>query len=191
MREPSWKQLLIEGWVFIVIGVICFVGGLVAGGLLGSTKTETVTVAAASNAAEEAEPAEATAEPTEPGEGTGVSATGGSASNEPGTQAFASNGCGSCHTFKAANSTGTTGPNLNEYLAPDDDKAGIEEMIVDPNSEIAEGYSANVMPTSYGQSIPKGELEQLVQFLIANSRAGGGKPEGPGGEENDVGGPSN
>jgi hypothetical protein len=63
-------------------------------------------------------------------------------------------------------------------------------MIADPNSEIAEGYSANVMPKTYGQSIPKGELEQLVQFLINNSPAGGGKPEGPGGEEHDVGGPT-
>ena len=64
-------------------------------------------------------------------------------------------------------------------------------MIADPNSEIAEGYSANVMPQTYGQSIPKGELEQLVEFLINNSPAGGGKPEGPGGEEHDVGGPTN
>ena len=122
---------------------------------------------------------------------TGGAATGGNASNEAGAPVFASNGCGSCHTFKAANSTGTTGPDLNEYLAPDDDKAGIEEMIVDPNAEIAEGYPPNVMPTNYGQSISKGELEQLVQFLIKNSPAGGAKPEGPGGEENDVGGPTN
>jgi hypothetical protein len=61
-------------------------------------------------------------------------------------------------------------------------------MIVDPNAEIAEGYAANVMPQTYGQSIPTKELEQLVQFLIDNSRAGGTQPEGPGGEENDVGG---
>jgi cytochrome c551/c552 len=176
--------MLIEGWAFIVIGVVAFVGGLIAGGLLGSTKTETVYVAAPSNAAEETAAGE-------PEEGTGVAAAGGNASKEAGAQVFASNGCGSCHTFKAADSSGTTGPDLNEYLAPDDDKTGIEEMIVDPNSEIAEGYSANVMPTSYGQSISKGELEQLVQFLINNSPAGGTKPEGPGGEEHDVGGPSN
>jgi mono/diheme cytochrome c family protein len=176
MGEPSWKRMLIEGWAFIVIGVICFVGGLIAGGLLGTTKTETVTVAAPSTAAEEVEAGEAEEE---------------TASGEPGAQVFASSGCGSCHTLKAANSTGTTGPDLNEYLAPDDDKAGIEEMIVAPNSEIAEGYSANVMPKTYGESISKGELEQLVQFLINNSPAGGRKPEGPGGEERDVGGPTN
>lgn len=113
----------------------------------------------------------------------------------PGAQIFANNGCGGCHTFAAANSGGVTGPNLNEYLAPDDNAAGIEEMIVNPNAEIAEGFPANVMPQDYGQTISKKELEDLVQFLVENSPAGegkeGAKPEGPGGEEHDVGGPSN
>lgn len=113
----------------------------------------------------------------------------------PGAQVFANNGCGGCHTFAAANSGGVTGPNLNEYLSPDDNAAGIEEMIVNPNAEIAEGFPANVMPQNYGQTISKKELEDLVQFLVENSPAGegkeGAKPEGPGGEEHDVGGPSN
>ena len=109
----------------------------------------------------------------------------------PGAQVFANNGCGGCHTLAAANSGGVTGPNLNEYLAPDDNFAGVEEMIVDPNAEIAEGYPANVMPQNYGESLTKKELKDLVQFLIENTPAGGSKPEGPGGEENDVGGPSN
>jgi cytochrome c551/c552 len=125
------------------------------------------------------------------GAGKGGEATGGNAQSEQGAQVFASNGCGSCHAFKAANSTGTVGPDLNEFLAPDDDMAGIEEMIVDPNAEIAEGFSANVMPPNYGQTISTKELEALVRFLIKNSPAGGTKPEGAGGEEHDVGGPSN
>ncbi len=109
----------------------------------------------------------------------------------PGAQVFANNGCGGCHTLAAANSGGVTGPNLNEYLAPDDNFAGVEEMIVDPNAEIAEGFPANVMPQNYGETLTKKELKDLVQFLIENTPAGGNKPEGPGGEENDVGGPSN
>jgi mono/diheme cytochrome c family protein len=174
MRKPSWKTLVIEGWAFVGVAAIAFVGGLLIGGLASSPKTETVVVTS-SNEGKEAEAPEAP-------EATGA---------EEGAQVFTSEGCGSCHTFKAANSTGTIGPDLNEYLAPDDDRAGIEEMIVDPNAEIAEGYSANVMPQDYGQSISKKELERLVQFLIENSPAGGTKSEGPGGEENDVGGPSN
>jgi len=189
MRSPSWKSLLAESWAFVAVAAIAFVAGLLIGDLGSSPKIETV-VATSSNEGEEAEAPEATGEAPEAGAESGGGAAAGNAQAEAGAQVFASDGCGSCHTFEAANSTGTVGPDLNEYLAPDDDKAGVEEMIVDPNSEIAEGYSSNVMPTNYGQNLSKKEVEQLVQFLIANSPAGGGKPEGPGGEEHDVGGPS-
>ena len=164
MREPGWKRLLVEGWVFVAIAVVAFAGGFVVGDLGTSSKTETV---ASSNEGGEAGAA------------------------EPGAQVFVANGCGSCHTFAAAGTTGTTGPDLNEYLAPDDDAAGIEEMIVDPEAEIAEGYSGGIMPHTYGKTIPKEELEQLIQFLVNNSPAGGTQEEGSGGEESDVGGPSN
>jgi mono/diheme cytochrome c family protein len=93
----------------------------------------------------------------------------------PGAQVFANNGCGSCHTFAAANSGGVTGPNLDESLAPDDDQAKIEEMITDPNAEIVAGYPPNVMPGNFEQELSKKELEQLVEFLIENSPAGEGK----------------
>jgi cytochrome c551/c552 len=184
------KSLLAEGWAFVAVAAIAFVGGLLIGDLGGSPKTETV-VANPSNEVEEAGAPEATGEAPEAEAENGGGATGGNAQIEGGAQVFASTGCGSCHTFKAANSIATVGPDLNEFLAPDDDKAGIEEMIVDPNAEIAEGFTANVMPQSYGQDISKQELEQLVQFLIKNSPAGGTKPEGAGGEENDAGGPTN
>ena len=173
MQEPSWKRMLVEGWVYVVIAVIAFAGGWVVGDLGSSPKTETVAVVAPPG--EEAEGAEASGE----------------LSTEPGAQVFISNGCGSCHTFAAAGTTGTTGPDLNEYLAPDDDAAGIEEMIVDPEAEIAEGYSGGIMPHDYEETIPKEELEQLVQFLVNNSPAGGEEEEGRGGEEEDVGGPTN
>lgn len=38
--------------------------------------------------------------------------------SKKGSAVFASGGCGSCHTLKAANATGTVGPNLDE-LKPD------------------------------------------------------------------------
>lgn len=96
----------------------------------------------------------------------------------PGAQVFANNGCGGCHTFAAANSGGTTGPNLNEVLIAGDSAALIEEMITDPNAEIASGYPAHVMPENFGESLSKKELEDLVQFLIENSPAGEGKAGG-------------
>ena len=114
----------------------------------------------------------------------------------PGAQVYANNGCGGCHTLAAANSGGVTGPNLDEYLAPDDNAAGIKEMIVNPNAEIAEGYSANVMPANFGETISAKEIEQLVQYLIENTPAGGSekgskKSQAADNEENDVGGPHN
>jgi mono/diheme cytochrome c family protein len=93
----------------------------------------------------------------------------------PGAQVFANNGCGGCHALAAANSGGVTGPNLDEYLAPDDNAASIEEMIVKPNAEIVKGYPASVMPQNYGQLLSAKELEDLIQYLIESTPAGGGK----------------
>jgi len=93
----------------------------------------------------------------------------------PGAQVFANNGCGGCHTLAAAGSGGVTGPNLDEFLAPDDDAAAVEEMVVDPNAEIAQGYPANVMPQTYGDTLTKKELEDLIAYLLESTPAGGGK----------------
>lgn len=90
----------------------------------------------------------------------------------PGAQVFANYGCGSCHTLAAANAGGTTGPNLDESLTAGVSAADIEEMIVDPNAEIAAGFSANVMPSTYGDEMSPKELEDLVQFLLESTPAG-------------------
>jgi mono/diheme cytochrome c family protein len=99
----------------------------------------------------------------------------------PGAQVFANNGCGGCHTLAAAGSGGVTGPNLDESLAPDDSAAAIEEMIVDPNAEIAKGYPANVMPQNFGETLSKKELEDLVRYLTENTPAGGSAKSSKGG----------
>jgi mono/diheme cytochrome c family protein len=100
----------------------------------------------------------------------------------PGAQVFANNGCGGCHAFKAAGSGGVTGPPLESSIAAGDTTADIEEMVVNPNAEIAKGYPPNVMPQNFGQILSEKELEDLVQYLYENSAAGegksGGKPQG-------------
>jgi mono/diheme cytochrome c family protein len=93
----------------------------------------------------------------------------------PGAQVFASNGCGGCHTLAAAGSGGVTGPNLDEALVAGDSMAAIEKMIVDPNAEIAKGYPPNVMPQNFGETLSKKEIEDLVEYLIENTPAGGKK----------------
>jgi mono/diheme cytochrome c family protein len=162
MRRNNWKHLLTEFWALIAVAVIAFAAGLLIGDLGSSPKTETVHIAASPGESEEAETTEA-AESAEPEpEGAGGSS---------GAQLFASTGCGSCHTLAAAGSTGETGPNLNEFLAPDDDTQGVEVMIVEPDSELAEGYPANVMPQNYGQTLSGTEVKQLAEFLVESTPA--------------------
>lgn len=157
MRRKGWKSLLTEGWALLAVAIIAFVGGLLIGDLGASPNTETVYVA---NSASESEEAEGTvAEPTE------AEPEGG------GAQLFTSAGCGSCHTLSAAGATGTVGPALEKSLAPDDNTAGIEEMIANPNEEVVEGYPPNVMPQNYAQTFSKAEIHELAAFLVASTPA--------------------
>jgi mono/diheme cytochrome c family protein len=89
-----------------------------------------------------------------------------------GAQVFANNGCGGCHTLAAANSGGTTGPDLDEVL-PGQEESMIEESIVNPEAEIAKGYPAGVMPQEFGEKLSKEELEQLVEYLSESTSKGG------------------
>jgi mono/diheme cytochrome c family protein len=88
----------------------------------------------------------------------------GKASVEEGEQVFASNACGGCHTLAAAKAAGTVGPNLDETL-PGKSEAFIRESIVEPDAQIAPGYSAGMMPTTFGSSLSSSELASLVAFL--------------------------
>ena len=75
---------------------------------------------------------------------------------------FASNGCAGCHTFEAAGSTGAVGPNLDESLEGKD-AAYVQQSIVEPNAEVAEGYNAGVMPSF--QQLSEDQVNDLVAFL--------------------------
>jgi mono/diheme cytochrome c family protein len=72
--------------------------------------------------------------------------------------------CGSCHTMKAAGTTATIGPSLDKELTADPASA-TRESTVDPNKEIAPGYSANVMPKNYGTVLTKQQLDAVVNFV--------------------------
>jgi cytochrome c2 len=90
----------------------------------------------------------------------------------PGGQVYANNGCGACHTFAAAESAGTVGPNLDEVI-PGQDAAMVEESIVDPEAQPSQGFPAGVMPQDYEAQIPPEDLKLLVEFLIDNAGEGG------------------
>lgn len=95
----------------------------------------------------------------------------------PGAQVFANNGCGGCHTLAAAQSGGVTGPDLDEVL-PGQQPTMVEESIVDPNAKIAKGYPANVMPQNFGETLSKKELEDLVQYLLQETKSSGSGSKG-------------
>jgi mono/diheme cytochrome c family protein len=86
-----------------------------------------------------------------------------------GKKVFESNGCGSCHTLKAAAATGQIGPDLDEALKSKD-LAFIEQSISEPNAEIASGYQPNVMPQTYGTQLTSQQLNDLAAFLKTSTQ---------------------
>jgi mono/diheme cytochrome c family protein len=81
-----------------------------------------------------------------------------------GLQVFTAQGCGGCHAFKAAGTTGTTGPDLDTGLKGKT-PAFVQESIVNPNAVVTKGYPPNVMPATYGSQLSQKQLADLVAFL--------------------------
>jgi cytochrome c oxidase subunit 2 len=79
------------------------------------------------------------------------------------TDAAEPSACSSCHTLADAGSTGTTGPNLDEVV-PGLSEDELRQAIVEPDAEIAEGFSAGLMPR-YGDSLSEEQVDALVQYL--------------------------
>jgi mono/diheme cytochrome c family protein len=96
--------------------------------------------------------------------GTATTNTTTTAASADGAKVFEANGCSSCHTLKAANATGTVGPDLDTGLKGDP-SSFIKTSIVDPNADVTKGYPPDVMPQNFGQVLSPDELDALVQYL--------------------------
>jgi mono/diheme cytochrome c family protein len=81
--------------------------------------------------------------------------------------------CGSCHALAAAGTSGTTGPNLDETLAGKD-AAYLEKQIVDPDSEITQGFSPGIMPQDFETSLGPEDLDGLVEYILQSVGSGSG-----------------
>jgi mono/diheme cytochrome c family protein len=86
-----------------------------------------------------------------------------------GKRLFESSGCGGCHTFTPAGSTGKVGPNLDD-LAVDAQKANqgaldvyVFSSIKNPSAYIVPGYP-NAMP-NYGAQLNDKQIADLTAFL--------------------------
>jgi cytochrome c oxidase subunit II len=95
---------------------------------------------------------------------------------QAGKSVFVNNGCGSCHTLKAAGSSAKIGPDLDKLPAEAKGagkplEAFVRESIVSPDAYVAPGFPKNVMPKTFAQ-LPKSQLDALVQYLVTSSRSG-------------------
>jgi cytochrome c551/c552 len=134
---------------------------------LGSNSTPATTTSLATSPATTTSAATTTTSTT-------TSSGGGNAA--AGKAVFAANGCGSCHTFKPANSTGAVGPDLDSAPASDakaDNNmnlaAFINESIANPDAYIAKGYNKGIMPSTFGSSLSKTQLNDLVAFILSGT----------------------
>jgi cytochrome c oxidase subunit II len=78
-------------------------------------------------------------------------------------------GCGGCHVLADAGTSGETGPDLDRELAGRSEQQ-IRTAIVDPNADIAPGYAANIMPSTFGQTLSSQQLDGLVAYLATVSK---------------------
>jgi mono/diheme cytochrome c family protein len=94
-------------------------------------------------------------------DGGGASDGGGTLARSDGREVFARMGCGGCHTLAASGSVGRIGPDLDVQL----DGHTRESLIA---KIVAPGPS--LMPDDFGARMSAGELDALVEFLLAARR---------------------
>lgn len=128
-----------------------------------TAKTVTVTTGAA--------PATTTAAPTTTA--AAAPAPSSSSSSAAGKAVFLSAGCGACHTFAPAGTTGKVGPDLD--TTPEKDAvtakmplpAFVKESIVKPNAFISPGFQKGLMPQTFASTLGAKKIDELVAFITA------------------------
>jgi cytochrome c551/c552 len=181
-RRNPWTSTG-EVFIWVLFAALLFPAGFAGwavghytslGGKSSATVEHTVTVGSTSTPTTTSAPATTSGKTTTAGKTTTTSGGGGSAA--AGEAVFSANGCGSCHTFKPANATGTIGPDLDKAPASDakadnnmDLAAFIKESIENPDAYIAKGYNKGIMPSTFGKSLSSKQLDDLVAFIQSGS----------------------
>jgi cytochrome c oxidase subunit 2 len=105
------------------------------------------------------------------GEGSGESTAGGQTETAAdvapvagggGEALMTRHGCGACHKF--GTQVGAIGPDLSAIGAIRDSDF-LRRSIVDPNADISEGYTPNLMPPIYAAQLNTEELGLIVDYL--------------------------
>jgi cytochrome c oxidase subunit 2 len=90
-----------------------------------------------------------------------------------GAALFKAQGCGGCHTFKAAGTNGNVGPDLDKLAqyAKTANQGSLadftHESIANPSAYIEKGYP-NAMP-NFGQTLSDKQIADLVAYLTQNT----------------------
>jgi mono/diheme cytochrome c family protein len=88
-----------------------------------------------------------------------------------GKQVFVANGCGACHVFTPAATTGKVGPDLDNLAAyAKTANQGtlshfVSTSVTSPGAYVAPGFP-NGMPPTYATSLSSQQLADLVAFLV-------------------------
>jgi cytochrome c oxidase subunit 2 len=103
-----------------------------------------------------------------------------SSSSAAGLSVFNDSGCATCHTLSAAAATGTVGPDLDKLVsyakqAKQPLMPFVHDSIVDPDKYVQPGYQKGLMPSTFGQSLAKTQLDALVTFLVQSAQKSGNK----------------
>jgi cytochrome c551/c552 len=176
-RTPSVTVGEVLLWLlfFALLAPAGFVGWAIGHYTAGGTRTRTVTVSAPATSSATT-PTTTAATPTTQPLTTAQTTRPAAAAAGTGKAVFISSGCGSCHTFKPAGTSGTIGPNLATTPTVDAKKthiqlaAFIRESIVKPNAYISPGYPRGVMPQTFATSLTKTQLDHLVAFIVSGKK---------------------
>jgi mono/diheme cytochrome c family protein len=167
-RNPNFPGR--HAGALVLVAALLIIAMLTAVEVFG--ESHHVESAAGESEATETEPAPTTSAPTEttaPTEtGGGGGPTGDAAAGKEIFTTTAQPPCAGCHTLAEANASGTVGPDLDEVLKGKD-AAFIHESIVDPDAEVASGFTAGVMPATYGEQLDDQQLADLVAFLVQST----------------------
>jgi cytochrome c551/c552 len=152
-RRPDFPGERGRGW-FIVVTIALFAAMLFAVEVFAVEEEAHEPEAAA---VEEPQPGATEPPPTE----TTAPAAGDA---EAGQSVFTGQGCDGCHALDAVGASASVGPDLDESLQGKDAEY-VRTAIVEPNTEVAEGYAPNIMPQDYGDKLSEKQLDDLVALL--------------------------
>jgi cytochrome c oxidase subunit 2 len=89
--------------------------------------------------------------------------------NAAAVKVFASAGCGACHSWKPAGSTGSIGPSLDGLGSQPDAENFVRQSIEDPGAVITQGYP-DQMPKDFKSKLKPDDLDVLVKALAGGTQ---------------------